>query len=71
MATAQGFHCVVRKRYSLPFFKCLEVKMQTVRLSRQHQKILKMLHDGNSLKKNKQPSWYKNRYALSAFSRNS
>ena len=39
--------------------------METVRLSRQHQKILKMLHDGNSLKKNKQPPWYKNRYALS------
>ena len=45
--------------------------METVRLSKQHQKILKMLHDGNSLKKNKQPPWYKNWYALSAFSRNS
>lgn len=53
------------------FSKHLEVMMETVRLSRQHQKILKMLHDGNSLKKNKQPPWHKNRYALSASGRNS
>mgnify|MGYP007049229176 FL=1 len=32
--------------------------METVRLSKQHQKILKMLLDGHSLKKNKQLSWY-------------
>lgn len=32
--------------------------METVRLSKQHKKILKMLLDGNSLKENKQLPWY-------------